>query len=249
MTDMLSLQDIVNELDGPREREPGIRRVVVAGEFESGKSSVINALLGKIAVPCNPGLPGRPVVKVNHSLHTMIFAEDKVGNGFQVETMEQLNETDNLAICDIRTSMPGMTRIEFVEVPHHPGKGILPADAKMMAEADLVIWVTISSQAWRLSEKSLIESMPELMRERCVLAVSRADHLRYVDDWEKIETRLQKEASPYFAEMVFIQASIRNLKACRQEEQAWIRTGGPTLASIIHDLTTTRRSTTAGEAA
>ena len=242
MDDMLSLQDIVNEVDGRTNRQPGIRRIAVAGEFESGKSSVI-------AIPCNPGLPGRPLLKISHCLHAMAFAEDKVGNEYQVNSVADLFQTDDLTLCDIRIPMTGMQKTEIVEVPHHPGKGIDPQDAALMSEADLVIWVTIASQAWRLSEKALIEETPGLLRERTILAVSRADHLRYVDDWEKIETRLQKEASPYFSEMVFMQASIRNLEAGRQDKEAWVRTGGPSLASIVNELTATKRDSAAGEAA
>ena len=236
MNDMTSLQDIVDEVARARDREPGYRRIAVAGEFESGKSSVVNALIGKVAVPCNPGLPGRPLIKVKHSLHHMVSAETTVGRRCEVRSFDHLAQMRDLAVCDIHTPIPGLHRTEIVEIPHRPGTGIDPEDFAMMADADMIVWVTIASQAWRLSEKTTVEELPPSCRAKSVLAVSRADHLRDVADWEKIDTRLQKEASPYFSEMVFIQASMKNLESCRHEDESWIRTGGPTLASIAHDL-------------
>ena len=236
MTDMPSLQDIADEVSRSRDREPGYRRIAVAGEFESGKSSVINALVGKVAVPCNPGLPGRPVVKLKHSLHHMVSVETATGESLEVRSFGTLTTRRDIAVCDIRTPLPGLHRTEIVEIPHRPGTGIDPEDFAMLAAADMIVWVTIGSQAWRLSERTTVAGLPPGCREKSVLAVSRADHLRDAGDWDKIEARLQNEASPFFSEMVFIQASMQNLWDCRQDDDTWIRTGGPTLASIADDL-------------
>ena len=236
MNDMFSLQDIVDEVDARRDRLPGTRRIAVAGEFESGKSSVINALIGKLIVPCNPGLRGRPLIKVSHSSQPLFVGEDSTGCAVEAESIEALRQIRDLAVCEIHISVPGMARTEIVEIPHHPGGSIAPGDFRVMAEADLIVWVTIASQAWRLSEKATVETLPPGSRRKSVLAISRADLLRDEEDWTKIETRLQKEASPYFSEMVFMQASLRNLEACRRDEQSWIETGGPSLAGIAHEI-------------
>jgi hypothetical protein len=235
MNTMSSLQDIVEEVDSHRKRQPGYRRIVVAGEFESGKSSVLNALLGNIVIPCNPGLPGRPLIKVSHSHHPMISAENRTGQSYDARSVADLAEIDNLALCDIRIPVPDLMRTEIIEVPHRPGQGIDPRDIEMMGRADMIVWVTIASQAWRLSEQAIMAELPSGSRKRSVLAISRADHLRDAEDWEKLELRLQKDAAAYFSEMVFMQASIRNLMACNDDESAWIRTGGPSLASIAQE--------------
>lgn len=245
MNDMLSLQDIVDEVDARRDRLPGTRRIAIAGEFESGKSSVINALLGKIIIPCNPGLRGRPLIKVNHSAQPLIVGQDSAGHATEVNTIKDLRGIDDLAVCEFHIPVPGMARTEIVEIPHQPGENIASDDFAMMLGADLIVWVTIASQAWRLSEKATLETFPSGARRKSVLAISRADLLRDAEDWEKIETRLQKEASPYFSEMVFMQASLRNLEASRQNEQSWIKTGGPALAGIAHDLASARQGAAA----
>lgn len=239
MDDMLSLQDIVNEVDAKRARRPGKRRIVVAGEFGSGKSSVINAMVGESIIPCNPGIRNRPMIKISHAFHSMIYAEDALGHTYELKKIEHADDVDSIVSCEIRGPVQGLEKTEIVEIPHHPSKGIDPKDAAMMVDADLIIWVTIASQAWRLSEQTIIDNLPEVIREKSVLAISRADKLRNKEDWDKIETRLQKEASPYFLELVFIQASTDNLKKCQNNRDAWIKTGGPALASIVSDLTYT----------
>ncbi len=236
MNDMLSLQDIVDEVDARRDRLPGTRRIAVAGEFEAGKSSVINAMLGRIIVPCNPGLKSRPLIKVSHNPQPLIVGEDTTGNVVEAQDVEDLRQINDLAVCELHVPAPGLGRTEIVEVPHKPGKSIAPKDFAMLAAADLIIWVTIASQAWRLSEKATVEALPAGSRRKSVLAISRADLLHDAGDWEKIETRLQKEASPYFSEMVFMQASLRHLKACHRDGESWNRTGGPSLTGIAGDV-------------
>jgi len=74
-----SLQDLVDEIEAPRVRTSDTWRVVVAGEFESGKSTVINALLRSPILPCNPGLIARPKITISHSMKPSIRTETTKG--------------------------------------------------------------------------------------------------------------------------------------------------------------------------
>lgn len=236
MQDNLTLQDLVDDLDKPRPRTSGIWRVAVAGEFESGKSSVINAMLRKPLLPCNPGFVGRPMIRINDGAGLTITAEDRTGQEMQPETLDELVDVERLASCTISTSMNMLRGIEVVEVPFHHEGGIAAKDIEMIADADLIIWCTIASQAWRLSEKAIIEGLPWHAREKSILAISRADKLPSPEDLDKIETRLQKDASRFFSEIVFMQASTEYLSRCANDARIWEETGGAALASIAHEL-------------
>lgn len=234
-----SLQDLVDEIDKPRARKPGTWRIVVAGEFESGKSSVINAMLRAPVLPCNPGLASRPLIRIRHATEKAIEAEDSKGIMFKPASLTELLDTENLASCRIRLPLGLLAGIEIAEVPFHHEGGISARDMSMMADADLIIWVTIGSQAWRLSEQAIIESLPLHTRDKSILAISRADKLRTSDDLDKIETRLQKDASKFFSEIVFMQASSDNLHRSVADTRMWEETGGAALASIAHELVVT----------
>jgi len=99
--------------------------------------------------------------------------------------------------------------------------------------------VTIASQAWRLSEQALIEGLPYDIRDKSILAISRADKLKTSEDLDKIETRLQKDASRFFSEIVFMQASRDKLERAVSDTRAWEETGGAALASIANELVVT----------
>jgi tRNA U34 5-carboxymethylaminomethyl modifying GTPase MnmE/TrmE len=239
MQQNLSLQDLVDEVDTPRVRKAGPWRIVVAGEFESGKSSVINALLRAPVLPCNPGLIARPAIKITHAAAKSIDIESSDGkSATPVSLNAVLNDTD-LASCHVKLPLGMLQGIEIFEVPFHHDGGIAPSDLELIGDADLIVWVTIASQAWRLSEKAIIESLPWHARDKSILAISRADKLKASEDLDKIEIRLQEDASQFFSEIVFIQASTDKLHRAVSDTRAWEETGGAALASIAHELVVT----------
>ena len=239
MQQSLSLQDLVDEVDTPRKRKPGAWRIAVAGEFESGKSSVINALLRAPVLPCNPGLLGRPAIKITHAQRKSIDAETASGKVTTPVSLNELIDDTDLANCHIKLPLGMLKGVEIFEVPFHHEGGIAQSDLELIGDADLIVWVTIASQAWRLSEKAIIESLPWHAREKSILAISRADKLKGPEDLDKIEIRLQEDASQFFSEIVFIQASTDKLHRAMSDTRAWEETGGAALASIAHELVVT----------
>ncbi len=236
MKQNFSLQDLVDEIDSPRTKRSGAWRIVVAGEFESGKSSVVNALLRLPILPCNPGLIARPIIKIAHAPQPSIGTEDRTGRSFQPSSLNEVLENDLLETVHLRMPLGDLQGVEIVEVPFHHDGGISKRNLDMIADADLIIWVTIASQAWRLSEQALVEGLPYHTRERSILAISRADKLKTADDLDKIETRLQTDASRFFSEIVFMQASTENLNKAATDTRIWEETGGAALSSIAHEL-------------
>ena len=236
MAQDFSLQDLVDEVDQPRVRKSDTWRIVVAGEFESGKSSVINAMLREPVLPCNPGLLSKPTIRIMHAPKKSIEAEDRMGSSYTPNSLKELLDHESLSICNLRIPMGMLAGAEIVEIPFYPDSGISNSDLEVIADADLIIWVTIASQAWRLSEQALIENLPYHVRDKSILAISRADKLRSAQDLDKIETRLQKDANRFFSEIVFMQASSDKLERAVSDTRAWEETGGAALASIANEL-------------
>ena len=210
--------------------------IVVAGEFEVGKSSVVNALVRRTLIPNDPGFVNRPLVRVRHALNTIVHAELVDGSFLEAGSIAEIVEREDVVVCTLYTPLPGMEAVEIVEIPFSPVSGFDPNHLPIMQGSSLFIWVTIASQAWRLSEKTVVQGLPDEMRERSVLAITRADKLRSEEDLDRIETRLQKEAAPFFNELVFVQASARNLTASETNEAGWTVTGGQALFEIATEV-------------
>ena len=229
-----SLQDIMDEMEEtpPPQRQNKLYTVVVAGEFESGKSSLINMILRGLALPLNPGLPSRPVITIIEGKTPLIDAEDEHGITHRVRTPEDLVRVGRVARCLIRHPSTLLRGAEIIEVPSHHAHGISIDNLKRIERADRIVWTTIGSQAWRLSEKTVLEKLSPESRNKSVLAVTRADKLHSRDDLKKIAQRLKREAHTHFAEMVFVKASLDNILAAKDED-AWREAGGVQLAKSI----------------
>jgi hypothetical protein len=208
-------------------------RIVVAGEFGAGKSSVINALLRRPVLPANTGALERPVISVVHGPELSITCTDAGGRSLRLRAADELRAVGPARRIDVIAPMPALTGVELVELPfYHDGTVDAPV-LEVMARADLLIWVTIASQAWRLSEKAIVETLPREGREQRILAISRADKLRSFADWDKIESRLQRETSSHFSELVFLRASNALLAQAADSPDAWEQSGGAAVARLV----------------
>ncbi|MGP3698092.1 dynamin family protein [Rhodobacter sp. NSM] len=243
----MSFQHPLPRLDpAPGRPSAGRRlRVVVAGEFKSGKSSVINALLRRPVLPMLSRQASRPAFLVRHVADHAGTVLLHHGNG-QTEHAETLDDATNFGgagLCEVLVNAPHLDGVELVELPF-PCDGEVGSEAlALMAGADLLIWVSIASQAWRLSEKAILSRLPS-MRARSVIVLSRADKLRSAEDWDRIEERVQREAGPFFSAVAFVQASRETIRAAAIDDHAWETSGG----HILADLVSERRQRMASEA-
>lgn len=232
----MNLHSSLQGLDDPVSvRALGRRlRVVVAGEFKSGKSSVVNALLRQPVLPMQSRQASRPAFLVRHSEDRAGAVLLRHGSGAteQAERLDDATDFAGAGLCEVYVNAPHLEGVELVELPF-PCDGEVGAEAlALMSGADLLIWVSIASQAWRLSEKAILSQLPP-MRARSVIVLSRADKLRSAGDWDRIEERVQREAGPFFAAVAFVQASRETIRQSTDDPRAWEASGGKILADLI----------------
>lgn len=209
-------------------------RIVVAGEFGTGKSSVINAMLRRPFLPFDIGATNRPLISLYHARDTGIVVTPWSGAPFEVATFDAIPDMGDVQGLAIRTPMPHLEGVEIVELPFHHDGVVEDGVIEVMATANLLVWVTIASQAWRLTEKAVVERLPPECRARSVLALSRADKLRSAADRAKIEARIRRECGALFSEVVFMQAGSSLLGDCASSDAHWIKSGGRALVAKAH---------------
>ena len=137
---------------------------------------------------------------------------------------------------------PSATRHELDDGPYRTvveartdEDGAPPSDiAQDIAEADVMIWCTIGSQAWRANEVSAVERLAVQRSGASILAVTRADHFRSAGDQAKVEKRLKKAASKSFSDIVFLNASPKAISQTSSDRK-WRAAGGEALAQAIED--------------
>ena len=181
-----------------------VRRIVVAGDFSSGKSTCVNLMLGSEI--SKPAVAARrsPLVRLRHGRAAETWARQTgmAPRPFpSVAAALQSDETDEI---ERLVTLPMLQGLEIVEFRVGATETI---NSRLMAEmrgADHLVWCTIGSQAWRLTEKTAFEALRRRYRGPATLVVSRTDLLRSDEDREKIRRRLVSEGREHFDNIVFI---------------------------------------------
>ncbi len=174
-------------------------RIALMGEFSAGKSTLSNLLLGARPLPEKVTATRLSPVWMAQGNETP-YRIDVSGEveGISLANLEEIPvdetrvirlffEADILEVCDL-IDFPGIS---------DPN---MSSDVwqRMLDEVDAVLWCTHATQAWRQSEAAVWESMPEAVRERSVLLITRFDKLTTERDQKRVLARVKKETDGQF---------------------------------------------------
>jgi hypothetical protein len=176
-------------------------RVVVIGEFNSGKTSLVNALVGASVLPASftthTAYPTVVRFARRPSLSAEIAQRRRVRVGW-----DELDGSPSCHIHRLHVGMP-LDRLHTLRAVDTPGLDL--ADDVLAARtlracrsADAVIWCTPAMQAWKASEQQAWLALPEAVRARGILAVTFMDALRSPGDAGRLMARLNADAGPLF---------------------------------------------------
>jgi hypothetical protein len=200
----------------------------VAGEPGSGKSALLNALLGAAILPVGGVGRVRPLFRARYSDGYAAYAihENGARQPLNSEDFHRVsagqaafNEQQSKVIYDARgikpramaapaaaasfvevyAPVPLLRQIEFVELPVPSGVGAaLSPAARSFARADIVVWTTPGHQAWKRSELLSWLDLHLAPWDRGILAATHRDGLG-PQDQEKLLSRLMRDTGAIFA--------------------------------------------------
>lgn len=228
-------------------------RIVVLGEINSGKSSLVNLLLGQSVVPTSVAPNTRLPTLFRYADTPMITAD--LGGGHRLPVAwSEANAVLRLPVRVLEFGLP-VERLRLFEIMDTPGMANPELDpypfAAECSAAHLAMWCTVATQAWRESERRAWAGLPKAMRSTGLLVVTRIDCLPRSSDLPRILKRLSKEASGLFKEIVPISilAAAASGSGAGRDRAAWERAGGATLemcaARALTDISRRRLGSTA----
>ena len=209
-----------------QQRKP---RIALMGEFSAGKSTLTNLLLGARPLPervtatrlspvwISGGAPAaerehldgtRTPISVEEIADVPIDDTRVIRLSFEAEMLDMFDLIDCPGISD--PNMP----VEVWE--------------RLVPEIDAVLWCTHATQAWRQSEATVWETIPEDVRARSLLLITRFDKLKTERDRARVVARVRHETDGQFAG-IFPIALLQALNA-GDDEEAWAASGA-------HDFT------------
>lgn len=200
----------------PRVRSSLMRPTVfaLAGEFNSGKSSLCNALMELDTLPTD--------LFATTSVPTRLYWSNDVAITYSTSSGRHLPPTLSLAEIDeplsrIDIGAPAdvLSSFELVDMP-----GLANPEAERCSidlssiRFDALVWCTPITQAWKETENIVWSRLPAKFQQRTILALTFAD-LVTAHERERVRERLSQEAGP-FASIIAVSA-LSGHEACRAD--------------------------------
>lgn len=200
-------------------------RIALMGEFSAGKSTLSNLLLGARPLPEKVTATRLSPVWMSEGTQApyrvdVDGTEEPVSldalEGISVEETRVIRlffEADILGACDL-IDFPGISDPNMsAEVWQ-----------RVLDEVDAVLWCTHATQAWRQSEAAVWETIPQAVREKSILLVTRFDKLTTDRDRYRVMARLNKETEGLFNGIFPI--SLTQALAAGEDQEAFQASGG-----------------------
>ncbi len=209
-------------------------RVALMGEFSAGKSTLSNLLIGKSALPVNVTATQLPPVWISYG--------DQAP--FRVGLDEQEYDVDP-SLSDVSVADTNHVRIyhearflKFADLIDMPGISDpnMAADVwqRVIHHADIVIWCSHATQAWRQSEAAVWSTMPTSFHEKSILLLTRMDRILSDRDRARVIKRVERETEGLFRKVLPV-SLIQALEAGNDAE-AWANSGADELLGTLMDL-------------
>ena len=205
-----------------RERREIIRRrlhgdfqLVVVGDFKRGKSTLINALLGKAAVPTAVTPETVTINKLSYAetprMEAVLKNKKRISLSQSELTRSALDELMHrlpapIDFIDIRLDHESLRNVTLVDTP---GMGDLMKAfdeqvADYLVNADAIIYVVSARAPLSYTEQAFLSTtiMPQSF-SRVFLAVNMADTLETAENLQKIE-RLTKDRAEAISDKIYV---------------------------------------------
>ena len=204
------------------------------GEFSAGKSTLSNLLIGKSALPVNVTATQLPPVWISYGDE----APYKVGlDGEELDidtsfTGVSVNDTRHVRVfleskflehCDL-IDMPGISDPNMAAEVWQ----------RVIHEADIVVWCSHATQAWRQSEAAVWATMPPDLYEKSLLLLTRMDRILSERDRDRVVRRVRRETEGLFRDVLPV--SLIKAVEANGDPELWAESGADTLITTLMGL-------------
>jgi hypothetical protein len=210
-------------------------RIAIMGEFSAGKSTLSNLLMGAPALPTRVTATQLPPVWISHGSGAA-HGVDLDGQRFALD-LDRLEDIDPACTRYLSIERPAEV-LQVCDLIDFPGI----SDPSMPAEvwqrtaplADAVLWCTHATQAWRQSEAAAWEEMPEALRARSFLLLTRFDKITEPKDRRRVLARVRRETDGLFAGVFPV--SLTRAIASADDAAAFADSGAQALLEALLDM-------------
>lgn len=181
-------------------------RIGIFGEFNAGKTSLTNVLLGRKALPTSVVTSDRGSTLLRYCEHPALYAISGDGGRHRLTSAAFQKLIARPALTEIGVPFPRLREYEIVDTVgvSDPALGGLPPNRAASSYVHAAVWCTVATQAWKRTEISQWRTMPASVRGRSLLVVTHIDAVQDPRDREKIAERITAEAANLFHGFVMV---------------------------------------------
>jgi hypothetical protein len=214
-------------------------RIAIVGEFNSGKSSLANLLLGIEGLPTAVISSTQIPTLLYHSVRPQVFVVDRNDHRTEVRDIASIPKT-SVRRLEVGLPSPRLLGVEILDLPgladprFERGMGDL-----MLETAHVLLWCTASTQAWKESERLAWEILPAPLRRYALLVVTHSDLVNDAKDTHKLLRRLRMEAGAFRDILLVSTTNALALQQAKRDElgqAAWMATGADGLDVALDQL-------------
>ncbi|MEM7731937.1 MAG: dynamin family protein [Pseudomonadota bacterium] len=180
-------------------REGAKPRIALMGEFSAGKSTLCNLILGESVLPTKVTATRLPPVWVTQG-NEKPFRMDMRGevHGIDLGQVDRVRP-DDTAFIKVHKPVDLLRMCDVIDMPgiSDPNMATAAWD-DLVHTADAVIWCTHATQAWRQTEAATWDALPDALKERGLLLLTRFDKLVSERDQARVIRRVEQETAGGF---------------------------------------------------
>ena len=208
------------------------------GEFSAGKSTLMNFLLRKHALPTQVTATQLPPIWFSWGNQpAYIKRHDGTMQTIELDQLEDVGVND-VQFVRVFLEADILEAVDLIDTPGISDPKISnDVWRRAVGQANGVLWCTHSTQAWRETERATWVSLPERLQNNSLLLVTRADALNQKDR-QKVLRRVNREAGHLFNRSILFSARDAILARDKTgDAEMWARSGGGKMVDSFLEIT------------
>lgn len=217
-------------------------RIVLLGEFNSGKSTLANVLLGGGVLPTSIHSNTRVPILVRWADQPQLEVEC-AGHARKPISIEAVQDVTrgNARLLHLGLPLPQLKSFELIDTPGFADGMLSVHDLCMEAcrRSNIAVWCTTAAQAWKATEVRTWSAIPPRLRRKSMLVVTHKDVLNSARDEQRLKARLEMEVQAHFQKVVLLsslEAQQAGPACVAAAAEAWRHSGGAALQQAAREL-------------
>ena len=194
-----------------RTKEP--MKVAITGQFSSGKSTFLNALLSKSVLPTGitPVTSKVNYIRYGDEFKMRIHYKDGRDEYQDIEHIarftDQRTEVEEIAYLTLYAPLEMLKEITFVDTPglNSQEERDTTETQKVLREVDGIIWLSLIDNAGKLSEANTLEKYLDQYQEKSLCVLNQKDKFTEAQVAQSVDY-IKEHFSSFFSEVVPISA-------------------------------------------